>query len=211
MIFYKEQFRILCVLISFFGSGVSAVAKMEFVDAKVVIDLLTDKATSEVTTLDGQVRTLESARELTDGAFVKLDLRIVVNGEQQNAIVKRLDQGFRSEPAGCRPGAFGPMEMGEGLKYAFDLSALSADKKQPIGGATGTIYPGARAVHWANEVFCEFDPALGEGAAVIRFNGFFYVIHRNTDAGLNVQMRALELTAGQIYEFGRDQGLIAPR
>ncbi len=191
------------------GLGVASSARAtEFGGVDILIDLPTNTAQGEVRRLDGERRKVTRADEIVDGAFVKADVRIRVDDDSSGAVMKRLDQAFRSEPAGCAPGEYGALEMEAGLKYFFDLSPLTQEQKRNFGRVSATLYPGDRATNWANDVFCEFDPDLGEKAAVLRFTGFFYVIHRKTGDGMNIQMRAVELTAGQIYEFERENGLL---
>ena len=138
---------------------------------------------------------LQSAQEIKDGIFVKLDLQIKLTAEDRDKIEKMVDQGFTSEPSGCEPGAFGPLDMEDGLRYFFDIELQSAESVR------ATIYPGNRSTHWTNDVFCEFDPEAGENVAVFRLSGFYFVIHRNLREAVDIQLRPITLSPEEFEKY----------
>ncbi len=137
---------------------------------------------------------LTSATTIEDGAFTRIDLQIVLNAATADQVQKMVDQGFTSEPSGCAPGQYGPLDMEDGLRYFFEID-LRENNRQPLRERVrGTIYPGNRSTHWTNDVFCEYDSDLGDDYAVMRISGFFYVIHRNLGDRVDVQLRPVTLT-----------------
>lgn len=141
---------------------------------------------------------LTTATSIEDGAFTKIDLKIVLDSQTADDVQKMVDQGFTSEPSGCAPGQFGPLDMEDGLRYFFEID-LRENNRQPLRERVrGTIYPGNRSTHWTNDVFCEYDPALGDDYAVLRFTGFFFVIHRTLGDRVDIQLRPVTLTDAEI-------------
>ncbi len=172
---------------------------LEFTEVELTLNLETQTSESQVTLpgRDFSVQ-LRSASDITDREFVDLDLRIIVDAETAPQIMKRLDQGFTSEDSGCDPTYYGPLAMEEGLKYFFDLTLLSNEPIAERENVRGTIYPGDRSTHWANDVFCEYDAELGDDYAVLRFSGYFFVIHSKLKDAVDIQLRPLTLTDAQI-------------
>lgn len=134
---------------------------------------------------------LTSARQIADGAFVKLDMKVSLTAETRERLEKMVDQGFTSEPSGCEPGAFQPLDMEDGLRYFFDVGLIGDERVR------ATIYPGNRSTHWANDVFCEYDPKDAD-AAIFRLTGFFYVIHRQLPDAIDVQLRPITLSTAEV-------------
>lgn len=140
----------------------------------------------------------DPARDLADRTFTELDIRIVLRSDNQEDVRRMVDQGYAAEPSGCAPGGYGPLDMEDGLRYFFDLDTATAEDASTT---RVTVYPGNRATHWTNDVFCEFDPGLGEDAAVLRISGFFYAIHRAVEGGVDVQLRAVTLTPDEVERY----------
>ncbi|MEL7030608.1 MAG: hypothetical protein AAGL49_15690, partial [Pseudomonadota bacterium] len=156
---------------------------VEFSRADITINPKTREATTRVIVPTGYDGPLTSAKDIRDGEFVNLNLRIILDDETEETVMKRLEQAFRSEPSGCSPDYYGPLEMEQGLQYYFDLTLLSNEVEGEIENVSGTIYPGDRSTQWANDAFCEYDEALGEDYAILHFSGYYFVIHRQTDDG----------------------------
>ncbi len=141
---------------------------------------------------------LSATENLADGTFTQLDLRIPVSADTAEEVRRMVDQGYASEPSGCAPGAYGPLDMENGLRYFFELDTIDENAGE---AARVTVYAGDRATHWTNDVFCEYDANLGADAAVLRISGFFYVIHRNVPGGADIQLRAVTLTQEEIERY----------
>lgn len=178
---------------------------VEYSLADITINPKTKESSTRVVIPTGYDGPLLSAKDIRDGEFVKLNLRIILDKETENTVMKRLEQAFRSEPSGCSPDYFGPLEMEVGLQYYFDLTLLSQKPGADVEKVSGTIYPGERSTHWANDAFCEYDESLGEGYAVLRFSGYYFVIHRQTEGGTNIQLRPLTLTDSQVDSLTVDR------
>ncbi len=134
------------------------------------------------------------ATSIADGGFTKLDLRVIIREDEDEAVQKMVDQSFRSEPSGCRAGYSGPLDMEDGLRYFFSLDLVTANGMPFEQKVNGTIYPGDRSLNWTNDVFCEFDADLGASAAVLRITGFYYIIQRQEQGSTNIQLRPVTLT-----------------
>ena len=129
-----------------------------------------------------------------------MELRVKLpNREAENRLNRKVDESYEPEDSGCRAGFYGPLTMEDGLRYFFETTVPgeggAADKVSAV------IFPGNRSDHFSNDVFCEFDEALGDGGAVFRLTGFFYVIHRRTEAGWDVQLRAVQLTDQEVEKL----------
>lgn len=140
---------------------------------------------------------IESPRQIAGETFIKLDLRLIVDQKSSDLLLKSFDGGYTTEPSGCAPGAYGPMAMETDLRYSITTP--------PVDGLSvrATIYPGDRSVHWANDAFCEFDESLGEAYAVAHITGFYYVVPRRAADAVDVQLRALVPTQGEVMQHLR--------
>lgn len=176
-------------------SWTGAAQARPFADTRMTLDIARGSSQAQVF-LPGrdQPVVLRNATSIEDGAFTKLDLRIIVNRATTDQVQKMVDQGFTSEPSGCTPGQYGPLDMEDGLRYFFELDLRESNRERLEQRVRGTIYPGNRSTHWTNDVFCEYDSELGETYAVLRITGFFFVIHRNLDDRVDVQLRPVTLT-----------------
>ncbi len=168
--------------------------------ARVTIDMATGEFKAVATREIGQKPApITSAVALRDGGFFILDLRLVLNKETKDEVTKMVDQGFTAEPSGCMPGAYGPLDMDDGLRYMVELNV--ENEKVGERKVRATIYPGNRSTHWTNDVFCEYPEGANGETAILRITGFFYVLHRKIDGGVDVQLRAITLTDQEIDSF----------
>ena len=141
---------------------------------------------------------LTSATTIIDGAFTYLDLSLILTGATTDLIQKMVDQGYSSEPSGCAPGVYAPLDMEDGLRYFFELGAVAARPGGPTERVRVTAYPGNRTTHWANDVSCEYSTERGDDTAVLRMTGYFYVIHRRLEDGTDIQLRAVVPTDEEV-------------
>ena len=158
------------------------------------IDLATGTARSQVYGVSANPVELSSARDIQDGAFTYLDLEFALTGEE---VQKMVDQGFSSEPSGCVAGEFGPLDMEDGLRYFTELEGVAANTGETPERVRITVYPGNRSTHWTNDVSCEYDEMAGGNAARLRISGYFFVIHRQLQDGVDVQLRAVTVTENE--------------
>jgi hypothetical protein len=143
--------------------------------------------------------TISTPRDIVKATFVKLNLRFILDPQSADDLQKSFDGSTAgAESSGCAPGDYGPMAMERDLFYAIVVP--------PIDGLSvrATIYPGDRAEHWANDVFCEFDPDYGENYAVASIVGFFYVIPRRRQDSVDVVLRAITPTQPEARMLQRD-------
>ncbi|MEL6279049.1 MAG: hypothetical protein AAFU68_11865 [Pseudomonadota bacterium] len=166
----------------------------DFAVTDIVLNLANGEFDATLQTPDGPYK-FQSAREVKDGIFIKLDLAIALNNAATSERLRKMvDQGFTDEPAGCVAPNFGPLDMEDGLRYFFETGGSSER-------VTATIYPGNRSTHWTNDVFCEFNESLGAETAVFRLTGFFFVIHRNLKDGVDIQLRPVTLSADEVNTY----------
>lgn len=170
----------------------AAAQTRSFTTTNIDVNLATD--TADVDT-PGVVRTASvNVAIVPDGTFQRLDMRIPLTEDTVDEVLRMSDQGYTAEPSRCAPGAYGPLDMEDGLRYFFEVDGRGANADR----YTVTVYAGNRTTHWANDVYCEFDPETGESGAVLRISGFFYAIHRRLSDSVNVQLRAVSLSPEEV-------------
>lgn len=157
-------------------------------------------------TPNGPPTPLTTVKEITDGAFVNIDLNIVVpdkfptgTRKPSDSIRKMGEQSYRDESAGCAPATnnYKPLEMDDGLRYFFYLPLKVASGN--VEQVRGEIYPGNRSAHYYNNVSCEYDP--NAGGAVFRVTGFYYVIQGRAQDGVTLQLRPVALTQEEAIRY----------
>lgn len=137
---------------------------------------------------------IQSPSQIAQETFVQLNLRLILNAQTSSVLQKSFDGGYTSEPSGCAPGDWGPMAMEKDLRYTITTPPVDGTSVQ------ATIYPGDRSVHWANDAFCEFDEELGEAYSVARITGFFFVLSRRMPGVVDVQLRAIAPSQGEVIQ-----------
>lgn len=166
----------------------------DFAVTDITLNLGNGEFDATLATAEGPYK-FQSAREVKDGIFIKLDLAISLDSPATaERLRKMVDQGFTDEPAGCLAPDFGPLDMEDGLRYFFETGSGAESVR-------ATIYPGNRSTHWTNDVFCEYSEALGQSGAVFRLTGFFFVIHRNLPDGVDIQLRPVTLSADEVNAY----------
>ncbi len=161
-----------------------------FQETKIELNLATNEFDASVT-IDGQTFPIQTPTQIVDGVFAKLDLSIALpNPSVAEQVKRRLETGFTEEPSGCRAGNYGPLDMEDGLRYFFEVQTQD-------GAVLASIYPGNRTDHWANDAFCEYSDQLGQGGAVVRLTGYYFVIYRQVESAQYIQLRAVTLTPSE--------------
>lgn len=132
---------------------------------------------------------------LPDNVFAKIDMSVIIDQNASGYIKKMVDQGFTDEPSGCAPGQYGPLDMGEGLRYFLDVSDLNPRQFQ------FTFYPGEKSSNWANGAYCEYDAELGNEMAIVRFTGFYHVRHHQLEEGTDITFSAFPVSPEKVAEI----------
>lgn len=177
----------------------------DFVQTYIDLDLQS-QAFKAYYTLPGSTEEnpLVSPRDIADGIFIRIDLKIKLADEASaKEVRRRVDDSYvDGESSGCgpeeaEPWRYGPLTMEDGLRYTFSVNVPAGDGS----GAeriTAVIFPGNRSDHFSNDVFCEYSEELGPTGGIFRLTGFYHVIHRRTQGGWDVQLRAVQLTPQEI-------------
>lgn len=159
----------------------------EFQKVSIELDLGTGEFDANVES-SAYTGPIQSPAQIINGVFTELELRVVMRTPAiAEGLKRKLESGFTDEPSGCTAGNYGPLDMEDGLRYFLDVQTTE-------GQVIASFYPGNRSTHWANDAFCEFDESVGPGGAVFRLSGYYYVIHRQVENALSIQLRAVTLT-----------------
>ena len=180
------------------AAAASAAEAREFVGSQITLDLETGEFEASYT-YKGETAPLNSPRDIADGLFTRLDLKVALKNQAvADKLRRQVDESYTDEPSGCAGGVYAPLAMEGGLRYFFEVNVPSPDDAAKREQVSAVVFPGDRTDHFANDVFCEYSEDLGEEGAVFHLVGFFYVIHRKTQAGWDVQLRAVQLTPAEI-------------
>lgn len=169
------------------ASWQKAEAARNFKDINITVDL------SRAGVIDPK-STITKPSEVQDRAFIKMDLKVIVDKISARQLLKIVDQGIDDEPSGCQPGKYDPLDMEDGLRYFFQVN--SGNKQ-----VRATIYPGERSRNPFNDVFCEYNKKLGEKKAVFRVRGFFFVRHSDIPGGIDIQLRPVRPTSEETEKY----------
>ncbi|MEO1329775.1 MAG: hypothetical protein AAFW46_08935 [Pseudomonadota bacterium] len=165
-------------------------AARDFQEVTIALDLATGAFDASVV-IGGQTFPIESATQIQDGVFAKMDLSVALKDPAvAEGVRRRLESGFTDEPSGCTAGNYGPLDMEDGLRYFFETPTSE-------GRVLASFYPGNRSTHWANDAFCEYSEELGNGGAVLRITGYYFVIYRQIENAQYIQLRAVTLTPNE--------------
>lgn len=167
----------------------------DFLDVTIELDKASGNFDASFVAAPGTApQRLGSAKDIQDGVFVHLDLKVALNASNFEEVQKMVDQGFTSEPSGCQPLGWGPLDMEDGLRYFFAIELAGTEET-----VRATIYPGNRSTHWYNDVFCEYSEAAGDDGAQFRLTGYFFVIHRQLSRNkVDIQLRPVTLKEEEI-------------
>ncbi len=125
-------------------------------------------------------------QELANTKFVYLDLKVLLDGTDVDAVLQSTEEADRRSDVDCQPGQFGPLPMVSGMEYYL---ATSYEGKR----IEATFYPGSRAVHTFNDVACTYD-ARAKKRAVFHLRGFFAVVSNTYEESVSFQLRPITPT-----------------
>ncbi|MBO6550478.1 MAG: hypothetical protein JJ964_12765 [Rhizobiales bacterium] len=151
-------------------------------------DIVLNKSSGAVN-VEG-LKTKNYLQELAKTRFVYLDLKVLLDGTDEDAVLQSTEEADRRTPVDCQKGRFGPLPMVEGMEYFL---ATSYEGKR----VTATFYPGTRAQHTFNDVACTFDIRIKK-RAVFHLRGFFAVVSNTYEDSVSFQLRPVAPTGKEI-------------
>lgn len=153
-------------------------------------DIVLNKSSGAVN-VEG-LKTKNYLQELASTRFVYLDLKVLVDGTDEDAILQSTEEADRRSEVDCQEGRFGPLPMVSGMEYF--LSTSYEGKRIDV-----TFYPGTRSEHTFNDVACTFDIRVKK-RAVFHLRGFFAVVSNTFEEGVSFQLRPIAPTPDEIEE-----------
>lgn len=151
-------------------------------------DIVLNKSSGAVN-VEG-LKTKNYIQELANTRFVYLDIKVLLDGTDEDAVLQSTEESDRRNSIDCQKGRFGPLPMVEGMEYF--LSTSYEGKR-----VDATFYPGTRAQHTFNDVACTFDIRIKK-RAVFHLRGFFAVVSNTFEEGVAFQLRPVSPTAKEI-------------
>lgn len=129
-------------------------------------------------------------QELAKTRFVYLDLKVLLDGTDADAVLQSTEEADRRTDIDCQSGRFGPLPMVDGMEYY--LTTSYEGKK-----ISASFYPGNRSKHTFNDVSCTYDVRIKK-RAVFHLRGFFAVVSNTYEEGVEFQLRPIEPTANEV-------------
>ena len=152
-------------------------------------DIVLNKASGAIN-VEG-LKTKNYLQELADTRFVYLDLKVLVDGTDVDAVLQSTEEADRRTDVDCQQGRFGPLPMVPGMEYF--LTTSYEGKRIDV-----TFYPGSRAEHTFNDVACTYDNRIKQRAAVFHLRGFFAVVSNTFEEGVAFQLRPISPTPSEV-------------
>jgi hypothetical protein len=152
-------------------------------------DIVLNKASGAIN-VEG-LKTTNYLQELADTRFVYLDLKVLVDGTDEDAVLQSTEEADRRTEVDCQQGRFGPLPMVPGMEYF--LSTSYEGKRIDV-----TFYPGTRSEHTFNDVACTYDNRVKNRAAVFHLRGFFAVVSNTFEEGISFQLRPIAPTPEEV-------------
>ena len=152
-------------------------------------DIVLNKASGAIN-VEG-LKTTNYLQELADTRFVYLDLKVLVDGTDEDAVLQSTEEADRRTEVDCQQGRFGPLPMVPGMEYF--LSTSYEGKRIDV-----TFYPGTRSEHTFNDVACTYDNRIKNRAAVFHLRGFFAVVSNTFEEGVSFQLRPISPTPEEV-------------
>jgi len=136
------------------------------------------------------LKTKNYLQELAKSTFVYLDLKVLLDGSDEDAVLQSTEEADRRTSIDCQPGRYGPLPMVDGMEYYLPTSYEG--KK-----ISATFYPGTRSQYTFNDVACTFDTRI-QKRAVFHLRGFFAVVSNTYADGVSFQLRPIAPTPDEI-------------
>jgi hypothetical protein len=129
----------------------------------------------------------EVAQQLLGKRYVNLDLEVLIDGTDDDAVQTSIEPADRRYPAKCGPGVFGSLIMTSDIEYFF-TSRDNTGKQVRV-----SIYPGARTAFPFNKVTCL--PGPRPDTAVFKVQGYYLVDQDDLGTEIELQLRAFAAPA----------------
>ena len=168
---------------------ISTSAKAERKFAK--FDIVLNKSSGAVN-VEG-LKTKNYLQELANTRFVYLDLKVLLDGTDKDAVLQSTEESDRRNEVDCQQGRSGPLPMVDGMEYFLTTSYQG--KRINV-----TFYPGSRAAFIYNDVACTFDIRLKK-RAVFHLRGFFAVLSNTYEEGVAFQLRPVNPTPSEVAKI----------
>ena len=189
--FIKRQMTgIVSVII--LGFALASAGKAADIERKFAkFDIVLNKSSGAVT-VEG-LKTKNYLQELAGTRFVYLDLKVLLDGTDKDAILQSTEESDRRNDVDCQQGRNGPLPMVEGMEYF--LSTSYEGKRIDV-----TFFPGTRAKFIYNDVACTFDIRVKK-QAVFHLRGFYAVLSNTFEEGVSFQLRPVEPTPTEVNKI----------
>lgn len=184
-----QTFTLACAFICALAvAGISngAIAENQRNFAK--FDIVLNKSSGAVT-VEG-LKTKNYLQELAGTRFVYLDLKVLLDGTDADAVLQSTEEADRRTDIDCQQGRNGPLPMVDGMEYY--LTTSYEGKRIDV-----SFYPGTRSKYIYNDVACTFDIRVKK-LAVFHLRGFFAVLSNTYEQGVSFQLRPIEPTPAEV-------------
>lgn len=171
------------------ASFISSPAKADRKFSK--FDIVLNKSSGAVN-VEG-LKTKNYLQELKDTRFVYLDLKVLLDGTDADAVLQSTEEADRRTEVDCQSGRFGPLPMVDGMEY-FLTTSFEGKK------INATFYPGTRSKNTFNDVACTYDIRIKK-RAVFHLRGFFAVVSNQFEEGVAFQLRPLSPTPNEVSKI----------
>ena len=180
---------IICLALTSLSLLVSPSAKAERKFSK--FDIVLNKSSGAVN-VEG-LKTKNYLQELASTRFVYLDLKVLLDGTDKDAVLQSTEESDRRTEVDCQQGRSGPLPMVDGMEYFLKTSYEGKN-------INVTFYPGSRANFIYNDVACTFDIRLKK-RAVFHLRGFFAVLSNTYEDGVAFQLRPINPTPSEVQRI----------
>ena len=180
---------IICLVLTSLSLLVSPSAKAERKFSK--FDIVLNKSSGAVN-VEG-LKTKNYLQELASTRFVYLDLKVLLDGTDKDAVLQSTEESDRRTEVDCQQGRSGPLPMVDGMEYFLKTSYEGKN-------INVTFYPGSRANFIYNDVACTFDIRLKK-RAVFHLRGFFAVLSNTYEEGVAFQLRPVNPTPSEVAKI----------
>ena len=154
-------------------------------------DIVLNKSSGAVT-VEG-LKTKNYLQELAGTRFVYLDLKVLLDGTDKDAVLQSTEESDRRNDVDCQQGRSGPLPMAEDMEYFL---ATSYEGKR----IEASFFPGTRSAYIYNDVACTFDIRVKK-LAVFHLRGFFAVLSNTYEQGVSFQLRPVAPTPSEVAKI----------
>jgi hypothetical protein len=144
-------------------------------------DKTKEAAARSVTPADAAIQQLLGKR------FVNLDIEVLIDGSDADAVQTSIEASDRRYPAKCAPGVLGSQIMSPDIEYFF-TSVDQAGKQVRV-----SVYPGSRTDFPFNKVTCL--PGPRADTAIFKVQGYYLVDQDDLGTAIELELRAIAAPA----------------